>query len=268
MTYWQLPKGNQTMTNSLKSIGHVRIFEPVVIGMASFAVCVCYDTKNNKMINADDLLTSLGIKKANLKNKTYYYLNKFDLQLNEDYIVRPGDDPIVSEPIHALTISAAKKIAQDFEGDLGKAALRFLELVEVYTENDVFRHFCCDSVVLMPVFTFKTVSTIFQGVKYNDGIIDEEKFIKMLKRDKILTRASLPVKGYEMMFSRINNETCLTVQGFNYLTRKYLGLPLDVSINFTLENMPFASRKVSTSMFSDDRIERVIPTEDEVIVSE
>jgi len=259
---------NANTENMINLIGKLCFFEPVEFGEAAFSVGVYCDAEQNNLINATDLFLALGIRGAYVRDKIYHYINTLELKQGKDYFIKSKSDPIVdNQPEYIFNFAAAKRIAQEVEGDIGKAAFAFFEMAEEYTENDLLRMFCYDILVRMPVFTFAAVASVLQGVKYNDGVMDEETLVKMLKKDKLLTRALLPTKGNELYFTKLNGKTCLTVQGLNYLARKYMGLPIDMAVSFTLQNMPLASRKVSPSMFDESRIERIV-TDNEVIVDE
>lgn len=248
--------------NNFECLGCLRFFSPVEVNGAQFSVGVYYNEENTPCVIAQDLLHALGCHKSTIDKKTYEVIDKLNLELEKDYIVKHSEDVILNKVEHILGFEAVRKTVQLFKND---AAIQFFEAVGGFKpieqiESDVLKLFLYDLVIRTPVFPLDVLSYALREGGWNDGEIDTESLIKMLKRDRILTRALRPVKGFEHLFVRFNNSLWVSPHGMSYLTRKYMGLSVHDSIGCVASMMPNASRLCSDSILKEDRVINGIET--------
>jgi len=248
-------------TTSIKKVGELRFFSPIEINQSSFSVGIYYDGNGHRFVNATDFLTALGIKKGYVETQIYHYINTLDLKVNVDYFLNTNGDPITHKTEHVFMLHAAQKIAAAVEGDVGQAAVQFLTQVEEYVEHDILRLITFDTLFHCPIFAIDVVAYLFYRLGYNNCSISKDNLVHLLKKDRLLTKALRPTKGNEVSFLRYNNDTYVTMYGLSYLGRKYLGLTNNEAIQFVLESMPHALRRVSSSLFNDSTICKIIPEE-------
>jgi len=249
--------------NDFRCLVSLRFFTPIEQDGIPFQVGIYYDEKGEPCVSVHDLLKALGFHQSVFEKKTYEIIDKLDLEVNKDYTIKCSEDVILNKVEHILCFEAAYRAVQLFNNE---AATQFFEAVSKFrtseqVESDVFRLFSYDLIVRSPVFNLDTLAYVFQRSGYNDGEIDTESLIKMLKKDRILTRALRPVKGFEHLFVRFDNSLWMTPHGFSYLTRKYIGLSVHESIGCVATVMPNASRLISDSIFCETRVERMKETE-------
>jgi len=250
-------------TTTIKKIGELKFFTPVVVNDASFTVGIYYDELGNKLVNAIDFLTEVGIRKNYIDEKIYQYIDKLHLKDNDDYIIKPSTDPLLSKPEYIFPLATAQKIAAIIEGDIGKATAQFFDLVDGWVEQDILRYVTFDTLFHSPVFSLDVIAYLFHKVGYNNWSVSEANIEQMLKKDRFLTKALRPTKGNEMAFLRYNNTTYATPYGLTMLYRRYLGMSNDVAITAVLESMPWALRKVSSSLFDDSKINKMVPVDND-----
>ena len=236
-------------------IGSLRFFTPVEVDGRQFSVAVYYGENNEPAITAHDLLKALGCPVATLEKKTYEIIGKLDLNPNKDYIVKHSEDVILNKVEHIFGFEAACKVVQLFKN---KAAIQFFDAVGKFRpaeqiESDLLKLFSYDLIIRAPVFGMDVLTAAFRRVGYNDGEIDTESLINMLKKDRVLTKSLSPVKGHEHLFVRYNDTLWVTTHGFSYLTRKYIGLSVHESMGIVATAMPSASRLINDSIFCTTR---------------
>ena len=109
-------------------IGSLNFYTPIVVDDVEFGIGI-YRDKNSLFVSASDFFAALGVPKDHVGETIYYWLNKLDLQQDEDYVLRIGDDPAIITPEYIFTITAALKIVYERKAKRSKPAVKFFESV-------------------------------------------------------------------------------------------------------------------------------------------
>ena len=251
-------KNKEQTDHSVRLVGELRFFTPIEIDGNSFGVGIYYSQDGIPHVNATDFFGALGVKKYQLNagpdNVLYKWINDLDLQVNEDYVVRQGKDPIIGNPEHIFTLTAAYKIAGKWDDPMGEVAMSFFDAIQAIDPSNIFQLLAYDILIRNPLFTLEKVAYVFGLNGYDDGELTEENLIKLLQHDRLLTKAMNPGKGYESVFVKARGKTLVTPYGFNFLIRRYMGFTVEATLGCMSEFLPQAERLVSDSIFEQGYI--------------
>ena len=109
-------------------IGSLNFYTPVVVDDVEFGIGI-YRDKNSLFVSASDFFAALGVPKDHVGETIYHWLNKLNLQQDEDYVLRIGDDPAIITPEYIFTITAARRIVTERKSHRSPAAVKFFESV-------------------------------------------------------------------------------------------------------------------------------------------
>jgi len=243
----------------MQLLGTLNFYSSITHNGIEYGIGVYKSGDDKYTINARDFFTSIGVPKGHLDNTIYKYINHLDLKQDLDYVVKAGKDPIVDKPVHIFSINSAMRIAQEIKTDYAEAAFKFFEAVLKYEHHDTFQIVSYDLLIRNPLFPMSVVAYAMSIRGYNDGQIDENSLVKLLKRDKLLTRAGRPAKNYFSQFISIDNVTYVTPYGFGYLFRKYMGFITDATLSSVIESLMYANRLAHNDFLNSERSQKDIP---------
>jgi len=237
----------------IQLLSTIRAYTPAVHNDAQFQITVYSGANGILWVNVRDFYDALEFRKSDVDGQIQKTIDTLKLEEGRDYITEQGNDPIVDGPKYIWTLEVALEASKRIDSDMAEAAVKFFEGI-ILAETNVFRHLAYDVLLRQPVFPLAHLAYVLHQNLYNDGWMDEKILIRMLKKDRVLTRALRPVPGYEMMFVKIDNIICVTAVGMIHLSRKYLGITMDEAMSLLLENVQYASRLASASLYEDRRV--------------
>ena len=245
-------------TNNFAFLGSLKFFSEI----DGYATPIYYSAEGDPYGNAHDLLKSLGVHPDNIEARIYDILNKLNLQLTKDFVLKQSEDVNSNKPEHIFTLESAHRTAKLLKKH---SATKFFHQVKNYrfpeeAAGDLFRYLSHDVVIRCVVFSIGNLVQVLKESLWNDGEVDEESLIKMLRRDRMITRAMRPVKGYEHIFIRQGDNLWITPHGFCWLARRMLGLTVTESIGCLASVIERGSRLISDSVFCETRVQTLNET--------
>jgi len=234
-------------------ISTIRTYAPATHNETEFQITVYSGANGIMWVNTRDFYDALEFRKSDVDSQIKKTIDTLKLEEGRDYLMSEGNDPIVDSPKYIWTLSVALEASKRIDTDKAEAAVKFFEGVTI-CETNVFQHLCFDMLVRQPVFPLAHVAYVLYQNLYNDGCVDDKILVKMLKKDRVLTKTLRPVKGHESFFVIIKGTTCVTPAGFVWIMRKYLGATINESLEELLNNLQYASRLVSASLIEDNRV--------------
>jgi hypothetical protein len=234
----------------------MEFYTPIEANGDTFCVSVFYGQDGTAHVNLNDMFREIGIHKSRIMDTIYQKINELNLEKDKDFIIKVGSDPLIHDPEYVTSLVTARDIAAATKD--GELAVEFLTQVYAYQNHDTFKMLTYDLLNRAPAFNFNTFAQILAEQGWNDGEVDEEVLIKLLKRDRVITRAGRAVKGQEGLFLTMGGQTYITPHGLIQLSRKYMGLTIGESLGLLVDVLPFANRLLNDSLVCDTRMRRTL----------